>query len=317
MKKILSVFLFFIVPLSYSADYSGKKVLYIDSYHQGFSWSDGIGAGVHEILDGSGVELKVHYMDTKRNTSDEFKKQAALDAKALIESFKPDVVIACDDNASKFLIQPYYKDADLPFVFCGVNWDETTYGYPYSNVTGMVEVSGSVELFDLLGQFTSGQRLGILFEDNISDRKITGHLKTKLGLTIHEERFASSVDGWKEAYVELQDKVDMLIVSIIGGIDGFDVNDISDFVIGKTKIPTGTIGLDAIGYSMIGYLKVASEQGRWASKAALQILDGKKAGDIPITRNKEGVLYINAKIAESLGAEIPFELIEAADQVIE
>ena len=63
-------------------------------------------------------------MDTKRNTDEEFKKTAALKAKAEIEASKPDVVIAADDNASKYLIQPYFKDASLPFVFCGVNWDE-------------------------------------------------------------------------------------------------------------------------------------------------------------------------------------------------
>ena len=47
-------------------------------------------------------------------------------AKAEIDAFKPDVVIAADDNASKYLIEPYFKDAALPFVFCGVNWDAST-----------------------------------------------------------------------------------------------------------------------------------------------------------------------------------------------
>ncbi len=49
-------------------------------------------------------------MDTKRNTSEEFKQEAALKAKALIESSNPDVVIVSDDNAVKCLVQPYnYK----------------------------------------------------------------------------------------------------------------------------------------------------------------------------------------------------------------
>jgi hypothetical protein len=78
----------------------------------------------------SGIELKVFRMDTKRNADEAFKKDAALKAKAEIEAFKPDVVIASDDNASKFLIEPYYKNASLPFVFCGVNWDEKCTGFP-------------------------------------------------------------------------------------------------------------------------------------------------------------------------------------------
>jgi hypothetical protein len=103
-------------------------------------------------------------MDTKRHKGNEFIQAAAQKAKSEIESFQPDVVIASDDNASKHLIQPFYKDADLPFVFCGVNWDESVYGYPYKDVTGMVEVSGVKELIDLLKQFSKGERLGLLAE---------------------------------------------------------------------------------------------------------------------------------------------------------
>ena len=33
-----------------AAGYSGKKVLYIDSYHEGYGWSDGIVAGVKSPL---------------------------------------------------------------------------------------------------------------------------------------------------------------------------------------------------------------------------------------------------------------------------
>ncbi|MDY6951560.1 MAG: hypothetical protein SWE60_08615, partial [Thermodesulfobacteriota bacterium] len=99
-----------------------NKILYVDSYHQGYPWSDGITEGIQEVLQGKDVELKIIRMDTKRHTSEGFKREAASKAKALIEDFKPDVVIASDDNASKYLIMPYYRDASLPFVFCGVNW---------------------------------------------------------------------------------------------------------------------------------------------------------------------------------------------------
>ena len=124
---------------SFAGDFDGKKVLYIDSYHQGYAWSDGITKGIEEALKDSGAELKVHRMDTKKKPSEEFKKEAAEKAKALIEEYKPDVVIASDDNAAKYLIAPYYKDSEQPFVFCGVNWDAGVYGFPTANITGMVD----------------------------------------------------------------------------------------------------------------------------------------------------------------------------------
>jgi len=61
-------------------------------------------------------------MDTKRRKTEQDKMAAALEAKALIESWQPDIVITADDNAAKFLVQPFYRDKDLPFVFCGINW---------------------------------------------------------------------------------------------------------------------------------------------------------------------------------------------------
>ncbi len=82
---------------------AGKKVLFIDSYHEGYAWSDGVLKGVETGLDGKGVELQVVRMDTKRNTSDDFKQSAALKVKSVIEGFKPDVVISADDNAAKFV----------------------------------------------------------------------------------------------------------------------------------------------------------------------------------------------------------------------
>jgi hypothetical protein len=107
--------------LAAAGDLKGKKVLFIDSYHEGYEWSDGITKGVKQVLDGKGIELKIVRMDTKRNGGEEFKKQAGEKAKAAIEEFKPDVVIAADDNASKYIIVPFFKDSPLPFVFCGVN----------------------------------------------------------------------------------------------------------------------------------------------------------------------------------------------------
>ena len=116
-----------------------RKCLFVASYHQGYAWQDGLERGLRSVLEGK-CEIRQFNMDTKRNPSHEFGKKMALEAKARIESWKPDIVIASDDNASKYLVAPYFKDAKLPFVFCGINWTAKEYGYPYSNATGMIEV---------------------------------------------------------------------------------------------------------------------------------------------------------------------------------
>ena len=299
-----------------AGNYNGKKVLYIDSYHAGYEWSDGITNGVQNTLAKTGVELKIIRMDTKRNKGEAFMQEAAQKAKSEIDSFKPDVVIASDDNASKFVIQPFYKDASLPFVFCGVNWDETVYGYPYKNVTGMVEVSGVKELVDLLKQFSKGERIGLLAEDTLTEHKEAENYKAKLGIDV-QGTFVNSFAEWKQKYDELQDQVDILIIGNTAGLSDFDAKAAEAHVQQHARIPSGAIQINTMPYAMIGYLKVAEEQGTWAANTALQIMDGKSPAEIPVTRNKEGNVVINLKLAEATGVEIPYTLIESATTVME
>jgi ABC-type uncharacterized transport system substrate-binding protein len=321
MRKASFALLSFILvvmisSLSTAADFAGKKVLFIDSYHQGYPWSDGITQGVRQTLDGTGIELKVIQLDTKRNKGEAFKKDAALKAKAVIESFKPDVVIAADDNASKYLIKPYYKDAALPFVFCGVNWEAANYGFPYSNVTGMVEVAGVKELLDTLKPFAKGDRIALLSDDTTSSRKNVANYKNVLGVNL-TEFLVADMAAWKAAFKKIQGEFDLLIVDNVVGINDFDAKAGEAFAVANAKIPSGAVQGVNMPYALLGYLKVAEEQGEWSANAALKILGGTSPADIPIAKNKKGSLVVNAKIMAATGVELPYELIESADKVIE
>lgn len=295
--------------------YQGKKVLYIDSYHAGYDWSDGITRGVQGVLRDTGVELKIIRMDTKRNKSEDFKKEAALKAKAVIEQFKPDVVIASDDNASKYLIMPYYRDSNLPFVFCGVNWDASVYGFPYRNVTGMVEVNEVTELIKLLRRFSKGDRIGFLGEDTLTDRKEAENYKKIFNLSM-TEHYATSFDDWKDGLLDLQTKVDILINFNYISIKDWNSEEAAQFVMENCKIPSGAFQEGQMNHTLLGYLKVSEEQGQWSAQTALRILDGTAPSSIPITKNKKGSLVVNGKIAERLGVEFPFEMLQSA-KVIE
>jgi ABC-type uncharacterized transport system substrate-binding protein len=296
--------------------YQGKKVLYIDSYHEGYNWSDGITKAIVSTLEDSGVELKIIRMDTKRNKSEEFKKEAALKAKTVIEEFQPDVVIASDDNASKYLIAQYYKNSDLPFVFCGVNWDASVYGFPTKNVTGMVEVAPVKELAEILRQFSRGDRVGFLGEDTLTDRKEAGFYKKILGLEI-KDVYASTFAEWKKAFLELQDSVDILINYNYVSIEDWDHPAAAAFAQENARIPIGAVLERQLNHSLLGYVNMPEEQGYWAAKTALKILDGTLPSAIPVARNKEGKIMINMKIAEKLGVELPYEIIQSAAVVIE
>ena len=69
------------------------------------------------------------------------------------------MVTTSDDSAARYLIAEHYRDADLPFVFCGVNWDASVYGFPHRNVTGKVEVSPIPQIISLMREHAAGDRV--------------------------------------------------------------------------------------------------------------------------------------------------------------
>lgn len=57
------------------------------------------------------------------------------------------------------------------------------------------------------------------------------------------------------------------------------------------------------------------EHGIVAANMALQILNGKKAGEIPIVKNQYGYVILNIRTANRLGVLIPYEIVQAADKL--
>jgi ABC-type uncharacterized transport system substrate-binding protein len=298
-----------------------KRVLYIDSYDAGFEWVQGITEG---LLDGlniqsdmqgvldqskSPVQLKIFHMDTKRNSSLESIQAAAIDAKALISSWRPDIVIASDDNASKYLIAPYYKDSEIPFVFCGINWDASEYGFPFSNVTGMIEVNLVPDLIKILRINARGDRIGVLTIDRFSQRKDTEFMAQFFNLEVKSE-YVRTFEEWKAAYVRMQQDVDMLIVGVVPDVEGWDDQEAETFVREHARIPSGSWDRWMLPVALVGVVKSPQEQGRWAARTALEILNGKSPSSIPITTNTEAKVYLNMTLAREMGVKFPFDLIE-------
>lgn len=294
-------------------DFSEKKVLIVNSYHKGYEWSDTIGHVARSILEPSGVEVHEFFMDTKRNEDKASIQRAALQAKREIEYWKPDLVIVSDDNASKYLVMPYYKDSELPFVFCGVNGDSSIYGYPYSNATGIEEVPLIKPLPGELKRFARGDRLGILSGSVVSDRRNVQYYKKMLDSSFEHEVYVTTFEEWKERFIELQSDVDILLLVYSQSISNWVDEEAQSFVLGNIRIPVGATETRLLPYSLIVYAHVAEEQGSYAAATALRILNGEKPGDIPVKHNNQAKVLVNLEIADKLDVVIPFSLLKKAE----
>jgi ABC-type uncharacterized transport system substrate-binding protein len=65
-------------------------------------------------------------------------------------------------------------------------------------------------------------------------------------------------------------------------------------------------------YVMLGYTKIAEEQGAFGGKAALDILKGAAPASIPVTANKQAKVFINPRLAASAGIVFKPELVRSA-----
>ena len=293
-----------------------KKCLFVSSYHQGYAWSDGVERGLRSVLEGR-CEVKQFDMDTKRRKSPEEIKASALRAKALIESWQPDIVITADDNAAKYLIQPYYKDHELPFVFCAVNWTAEEYGFPYGNVTGMIEVAPIRASLERAAQVVPNLRrvfyIGAKTLTESKNLRRYADAAASLGLEI-DHALADSTEAWLAAYRKAQG-YDLVVIGSNAGINDWDPDRVHAGVLRDTRRLSVTNMQWMMPFTLLGLTKVPEEQGEWAAKAALSILDGIPPSSIPIVANSRRDVWVNTRILAASRVALPDELLRKAKKI--
>ena len=220
--------------------------------------------------------------------------------------------MASDDNASKYLLAPYFKDSDIPFVFCGLNWEAASYGLPFTNTTGMIEIDQVETTYKLLRQYAKGERIGFIGSNTLSGHKAVKHYQRILSHKFSSGRLVDNFEQFKEKYRQLQTEVDMLFFLYPHGISGWDKETALKFILQESKIPSGASSEICTPYALLGNVGIAEEQGWWAGQAALKILNGTRPDAIPVTTNKQSKLYLNMKLAKAMGIVFPMALIEKA-----
>jgi ABC-type uncharacterized transport system substrate-binding protein len=301
-----------LLPLSAAAAPEGKTVLFVNSYHQGYAWSDGEEAGTRQVLAGAGVKLDFYRMDTKRHGDDKWMKDQIQKVKAYIEQHRPDVVIVSDDSAAKAMVQNF-KNVSLPWVFCGVNWDASVYGLPFKNATGMNEVALTGQLVDALKAYAKGGRVGFLTVDTDVERTEGRYYHDHLKLKFAAEKYVKTFADWKESFQRMQGEVDVLLLGNFAGINDWNEAAAAAFAAEHSRIPSGAMYDFMMPYAMLGMTKIAEEQGIWAGKTALAILKGTPPSAIPVTANKEAKLYLNVKLASKAGIVFKPDLVKNAE----
>lgn len=214
MKILLTclIILFLTGCTNNNTPYKNKKIMYINSYHKGYSWSDGIEEGIQDTIQNTGIKLSTFKLDSKRNPDIFSIKKKAKEAHLLISKLQPDVIITSDDNAFKYVIEPYYKTLSIPIVFCGINWDKSISKMSYHNTTGMIEIELIPQLISLLQKQNPGTRYGFLSSNLYTDQKVITYINKHLEIHFEKISLVDTFSDWMIEFEQMQNDVDLLIL---------------------------------------------------------------------------------------------------------
>jgi ABC-type uncharacterized transport system substrate-binding protein len=294
------------------------KVVYINSYHQGFPPSDQITAGVFESLPSDSFEIASFFMDTKRNPSEEYIKGKAEELLDSIRKLDPDVLIASDDNAMKYLVVPNFQENPLPIVFCGVNWTTDQYDLSGINITGVLEILPIVDLVRTLRPYyPEMRRLLVLNENTTTSRKTKPLLDTLLGNSGIEvtQKLVDDFDSWKSVFTHANEAYDIIYLQTRGAIRGWDQNQAIKHIDQHIKVPLVTCEDFMMPYAVFGLTQLSEEQGMLAAEKVKAILNGESPKNIPITKNSLSRVWINPRLAEKIDFQVDQGLLEKATRV--
>ena len=307
------------------------RVLVVHSYHEEYDWVQGI-TGALDASFKSGVEYRMFYMDTKRRPDEAWKRQAADDAKKVIAEYAPKVVIAVDDNAQKYVARDYAGRSRIQFVFCGVNANPKAYGYPSRNVTGILERAYPKQVLELLKRIDPKIKNVVwVSDDSQTTRGVLPRVRDKAGsekmpLEIVDYAKPSTFTQWKRAILRYNKNpgVHAFLIPLYHTVKNntgdksvlasavmeWTVRNTSKPIVGFWPFSTDDGALCAVAVD-------PHEHGKVAALMAKQILSGKSASDIPMVVNKNGYVILNLKTAHLLNIDVPFEVIQSADRIIE
>lgn len=285
------------------------KVLAVMSYHEGMPWEADIRRGIEEVLKGS-CEIRYVYLNTKNDFSGGAER--AREAWRIFQEFKPDGVLAADDDAQTLFVVPYLADkAATPVVFCGVNADPDRYGYPASNVTGIVERAHFRESIVFLQQLVPAARsFAFMTNDNPTGKGYAEQIRRELDgypLSSHSMHLVKTLDEAVSVASSLSKKHDALFLIAMEGlatVDGRHLPEKESFRVISRAFGKPAIGINAFNISwglLCGVVKTGQEQGSSAAKMLLNILNGTPVRSLPITRNVHGQRVLNITVMKSFG----------------
>jgi ABC-type uncharacterized transport system substrate-binding protein len=221
-------------------------------------------------------------------------------------------VIAADDNAQSMFVVPYLKNkVKTPVMFCGVNASPEQYGYPASNVSGILERLHISESIAFAKQIQPDiKTVGFIMKARPASKQVRAQVeREKAGYQAKVIDFEMP-KTFEDALVmikALKSGCDLLFIETLQGVTGPDGNPLSDSR--AMPIVVKTFGKPTVGSTkyavelgiLCAVVKTGQEQGAVAASMLLKAMKGTPPTNIPIRKNLHGKRVINVDTMIQLG----------------
>ncbi len=226
------IFIIFSILFLYFIISKTPKILILHSYNSEYIWTSIVDKSLRsELKKQQGRRVKFFYMNSKYV----YNKATEVSAQKVVEQYDPDLIIAFDDNAQKFLSR-YYLNSGIKIIFAGVNGGVEQYNYINNkNVTGIFERKPITGILFILRQLNyhhdkhHRKGLMLLVDSSNSSKKDAEFLKSK---DWKEFKFTSEIavtfDDWKKQILNIKKRdIDFLLLSgyrklVVGKKDGVE-----------------------------------------------------------------------------------------------
>jgi PAS domain S-box-containing protein len=289
---LMSALLWMIAPAAWAAPQ--PSVLLLNSYNAGLSWTDDITTGVRNTLraQNQAINLQVEYLDSKRHPEAEYLEQYIdqfFSYKLQHSHF--DLLIVSDNDAFNFALR--HRNgllAGKPIVFCGVN------GFDPRQIEGLPDITGIAEAPELKANIELIRK----FHPATSELVIIGSTQDATG-----QRNYAAFTQLEKQYPQLkftylndlvmEDLVPQLATLHPGQVafTSLTIKDRQGRFYGfaeatqrlREVLPVPLYGAwdFFLGHGIVGGKLINGQiQGAEAAKMAVAILNGQKAGDLPV-----------------------------------
>jgi len=304
------------------------KVLHVMSYHSPWKWTDDQFRGFKDALRGLDVQYEVFQMDTKRQSSEQWKLKVGVQAKEVVEAWKPDLVFTGDDNAQQYFAK-HYVNTDIHFVFCAVNAEPEKYGFAGSkNVTGVLERVHFMQTVRLLKQMVPTIRKIAIVTDTgkmwvpMMERLKRSESKLPQGIEVESYYVLKTFEEYKKTVKDCEGKVDAL--GLLGVFEFKDENganvtleQVERWTVENSSLPDFAFWKDRVDKGTLCAVTVSGfAQGQEAGKIARGILvEGRSPSSYPIRTTEKGIPIVNLARAKKLNLKPESSVLLTAEVV--